>query len=466
MNKKKVIAFGLSLVLILTAFSGCGKPKENAKANELKAGLDFGGKEIKLVYPPGYDMLNTDGKNAVLVKRDAKIKETAQKYNCTVKQKEGKGNYWDVMANSIAAGAPEGHVMVTQANRLVDWVNAGAIADLAPAMAETGIDFTDPKYAQVTRKYSNFNGKQYGFTDATPYPSGEILVFNKRIFNEMQLEDPYQLMKDKKWTWDKVHELATKATKRTPDGNVTQWGFGSWMHMAFLLTFANSNGGGISNFNAETGEPELTLTKPESQKAFELMYQWTSKEKIARVNNGSQSWDTVMTEFIAGNIAILESTPKVLQFAQEKVMKDDYGVAYLPMGPDVKEYTGNIVLAETYFIPVTYQDMTTQLILFMDETFTLPEGEDLKQRIAERNMPRLRDTESLEVLTDMTLNNKNYIFDIYNMTGLDWTSPSIADICVAVMNGKSTPSEEIEKNKDKFVISMKDKMAGLKFTGK
>ncbi|MEG1981475.1 MAG: extracellular solute-binding protein, partial [Clostridia bacterium] len=427
MRVKKFLAIGISCVLVMSVFSGC-KTKSGEKAKELKSTLDFNGETIKIAYPPGYDMLDTNGSNPVLVKRDAKYKELAEKYNCVLKQKEGKGNYWDVMANSIASGSPEGHIMVTNGSHVVDWIKSGAVSDLTDAMAETGIDFTDEKYAQVTRRYTNFNNKQYGFFEATPYPSGSVVVFNKRIFNELQLEDPYKLVKEKKWTWDKVEELAKAATKRNPDGNVTQWGIGGVLHFDFLMMLANSNGGGISDYNKETGEPELTLTKPNSQKAFELMNKWISVDKIARVNNGAQPWEAIMVEFVEGNIAMLQGPLKITQIAAERNMKDDYGVVYYPMGPDVKDYQKSVVLAETYFIPITYKDKASKLLLFMDEAFTYSKEDSLEKRIAERNMPRLRDTESLEIITDMAVNTKDAIGEIYFMTGIDWTTPSIADI--------------------------------------
>ena len=108
--------------------------------------------------------------------------------------------------------------MVTQENYFMEWYKAGAFADLNAAMEKTGIDFKDSRYSQTARKYTNIDGKQYAFSDVPLNPTGTIWFFNKRIFKEQNLGDPYEMVKNKTWTWDKVEEIAKTAP----------WSSGAW----------------------------------------------------------------------------------------------------------------------------------------------------------------------------------------------------------------------------------------------
>lgn len=82
-------------------------------------------------------------------------------------------------------------------------------------------------------------------------------LFNRRIFSEMKI-DPYELVKNKQWTWDKVEEIAKKATKRAANGNVEQWGLAGWMAGHMAASMAWENGGSIASVG-KNGKPLVTM---------------------------------------------------------------------------------------------------------------------------------------------------------------------------------------------------------------
>ena len=470
----------LSLAALMAAFSlaGCGSEKTesgsnaskspvsagNSKTDQLKAALSFGGETITIVTPPGYGMINTDGKDPALVRRDARIKELEAKYDVKIVQKEGRGTYWDVMTSSIASGSPAGHIMVTQENYFMEWYKAGAFADLNAAMEKTGIDFKDSRYSQTARKYTNIDGKQYAFSDVPLNPTGTIWFFNKRIFKEQNLGDPYEMVKNKTWTWDKVEEIAKKATKKKSDGTVEQWGLGGYMHSDFLSSLAASNGSAIASFDKD-GNPQLTLGDSAAMKAFEKMYDWTVKQKIAYVNDGSQTWDTFLREFTKCNMAMMAGTNKLLQYIEESAMPDDFGIVYAPMGPDVQENTNPTRCGHMYFIPKTYESMADKLLLLIDDLYAYPDGQTIDDLVAEKYVSKLRDEESLTIYTDMVKSTDRFVHDAYTMTKIDWTAPSIHELCSTVLKGSKTPGDALEANKVQFQNAMNDMMAGHKVTG-
>ncbi|MGL4737188.1 MAG: ABC transporter substrate-binding protein [Cellulosilyticaceae bacterium] len=490
----KILAFSMSMMMMLT---GCGSggskeattdavaettaeqtaepkaeetaeteaPAELSKTEQAKAELDFGGETIVFCYPPGYGLINTDGTSLGLARRDAKIEELEKKYNVNIEQRDDASTYWENMVTSIASGAPEGHIMLTQERQLLSWAEAGAVADLSAAMEKTGIDFTDnTKYSQIVRKYSNYNGQQYGFSEPAPYISQAYWFYNKRIFDELQLGDPNEWVEKGEWNWDKVSEVAQKATIRKVDGTIEQYGIGTMMLADFLGSLCQSNGATMAGFDAE-GNATLSLADPKAMKAFQQMSDWLFKDKVALFNDGSLDWDATIGDFINGNVAIMCGTNPVLNTAKGAPMADDFGILPPPMGPDVTEYSYGAGMGQFYFIPKTYEDMADKLILLIDDLYELPEGMTREDTVIENYATHVRDEESLQNYVDMALHYNTDIYEIAVVSGLDWSDPSINAICKSVVNGEGTPADLVEQNKVQLQTLLDDKFTKMKFTG-
>lgn len=474
---KKVVSLILALLMLVGAMSGCsgtsdGDQKEStgssAKTEELKADLDFNGETIVFVYPPGYGMVDPEGRDVAIAKRNQRIKEAEEKYNVVIEQREGRGNYWTVMATSIAAGSPAGHIMVTQAAQFLGWMKAGAFANLNEAMEKTGIDFTADHYDQTTRILSNFDGNQYGFFDVKPY-GGTTWAFNKRIFEELNLENPYELVEKKEWTWEKVGELARKATKRDTDGSISVYGLGAGYYTDFLGSLAISNGSTICQFD-ENGSPVLTLAEPNAMAAFEQLYDWVVTDKMVRCSDGSENWDATIKDFVNGKIAIYTGGgTNMFKYAQQMSMKDDYGLVPPPIGPNVDTYHTSGAMSETYFIPKTYEDMADKLLLLFDDIYEFRDGETREDKIIDKYGSNMKDAESLKYFTNAVMGTDDLprIYGIDGMLGIQWASPSLIDVCSQVLvKTTATPGDAVETNKVQLQNIAKDTLGDHVFTGK
>lgn len=437
-----------------------------SKTDQAKAELDFGGETIVFCYPPGYGMINTDGTSVSLARRDARMKELEEKYNCKIEQRDDASTYWENMVTGIASGSPEGHIMVTQEAQLLTWAEAGAVADLTAAMEKTGIDFTDStKYSQIVRKYSSYNNQQYGFSEPAPYVSGMYWFFNKRIFEEMQLGDPYEMVEKGEWTWDKVTEIAQKATKRNADGTIEQYGLGSMMVADFLGALCASNGTSMCSFDA-SGQAKFTLADEKGMRAFQQFSDWLFKDKVALINDGSLDWDATIADFINGKVAIFCGSNPVLNNAKSTPMADDFGIVPPPKGPDVTKNTIGGAMGQFYFIPKTYEDMADKLLLLIDDLYELPEGMTREDTVSESYINHVRDEESLKYYTDMALNYDTSMYELTAIGGLAWSDPSLTNVCNQVLKGEATPADVIEQNKVQFQTLLDDKFKAMKFTGK
>ncbi len=453
-NLKRFLAAVLSALTVTALLAGCGGGEEAAVSTN---DLDFGGETITFAYPSEFSMAYTEGTNdPYLIHQRQRMDELEQRFNCKIAQVEGKGQYWTQMTASIAAGTPLGHVMVTKEGYLLDWFKAGAIANLADAMAQTGIDFTDSRYSQTVRKMTRFDGGQYAFSDLPSSPTGALWYANLSLFEREQLGNIYELIENKEWTWDKCEKIAAKATKTDASGNTTQWGIRASQGTQLLLSLAVSNGGSIAGFDAE-GKPTLPLSEPAATEAFRKFYDWGIVKKIADIGDGSTSWDPAPLAFTEGNIAMLVSDNALFQTAQDHAMADQIGVIYPPIGPQMDDYATSASCGQMYFIPVTYQDMAPKLLPLVNELFA--PDEELMEKEVVYKYPRLNDSaDSLRVYLDILTNSQRHFSDATQLLKVDWVSPTVHEMCAKVLSGEQTPDEAIAANTPQFLATMSDTM--------
>jgi len=76
-------------------------------------------------------------------------------------------------------------------------------------------------YFDAPIKECTYNGKLYGFNIAW---GGQVIYYNKTMFEKAGLLDPYELDKRGEWTWDKFLEVARKLTKKDKNGKYIQFG--------------------------------------------------------------------------------------------------------------------------------------------------------------------------------------------------------------------------------------------------
>ena len=79
-----------------------------------------------------------------------------------------------------------------------------------PIKEATGYDFSDKAWDTQTMDMYSVSGKCYGVNLVyTPYFLPALLFYNSDTMEEMGFEDPYELWKEGKWTWDKLKEMCT-----------------------------------------------------------------------------------------------------------------------------------------------------------------------------------------------------------------------------------------------------------------
>ncbi len=157
-------------------------------------------------------------------------------------------------------------------------ITDGLIVD----MNELDINFDGEWFNQKANDALSVAGKQFFCVSDYMLPDPNAIFFNKDLIEKNNLEDPYQLVRDGKWTIDKMTEMANAVTA---DNGDTVWdvndtyGFScpdNWYNVSFIY------GAGVD-----------IISKNEDDE-FELVYggerTYTMMEKLDALINSSNTW--------------------------------------------------------------------------------------------------------------------------------------------------------------------------------
>lgn len=191
------------------------------------------------------------------------------------------------------------------------------------------------------------------------------LIFNKRICDEVQLEYPYQMVKDGKWLVDKWNEYIKVGTKDLDgdgkiDPNVDQaayWGWGYESIPAFFMGL-----GGDTVIKKADGSPELNIN---NERTFNMV----EKMQTVFANEGSTwEYDTYgifNDAFSEGRLFFLHGGLG----STFRSMEDDYGyIPYPKLDERQETYCARVQnTSGLTYIPVTNirDDVTSAVLEYM-----------------------------------------------------------------------------------------------------
>lgn len=415
----KVLALCLAVVMLF-AIAACGKqevdtgkdtpapPVDTAPAEEPPPAeeptpepepeevRDLGGRVIKVA--AWWDM-TPQGGSASGDRQVARRAEMEEKYNFKF---EYVNVPWDqtveTYSSSVLGGVPFADIATLEDNWVIGLANSGFVTELEPLF-----DFSQEKWDQMTKSVSTVNGKVYGMATGKWWPRA-MFFFNKKIFEREGLENPYDLMKNKQWTWAKMEELARKATKDTDnDSVIDQWGISG---MDIDIAMVASNGAQLASI--VDGKAKLNFREDPVVEAFNF-YQKLCKDKIIynKFDYGeSPPWDIAKTMFQDGKIAMFWYQYWAIDGFRDN-MADDYGIIMPPMGPSNKDGNYHCLITGHNFQNIPSSVKNVEDVAFIWNKWTEPYEEDLDNPDAwkDGHLDRMRDNESFDTLAYMYDNN-------------------------------------------------------------
>ncbi len=341
---KKIISILLLSVMLLTTLAACG-PKDPAttgdatdtgdtgtvtegEALELPEGVTYDGETLTVLTTgtlkySDYNAEINDGSyetvNQAIEKRNAQI---AEKYKVTIETVEDFGT-------SFGAGPGfkriEADYAASDCQYDICSVGTYDAAQLALGMYLTDINST--KYIKLNKSWWDQKAKEdLSINDVVYFTTGDIsfvnnicthmIMFNKQLMKELNLEAPYELIKEDKWYYDTFLDYAKKASKDL-DGNSTfdksdRYGVLTWndvIHQALhssrqrVATINDQGYMGLTVYNATTVElmDAYTSLFYDDQNCFnyslrvESQKDWDSTRKAMFDNGQALFYTTLFT---------------------------------------------------------------------------------------------------------------------------------------------------------------------------
>jgi len=185
------------------------------------------------------------------------------------------------------------------------------------------------------------------------YRTVEVILFNKNMVRELSLEDPYQLVRDKKWTIDKMIEMMKDVAKDLDgDGKMTKDDqFGIIIYTSVISTGIFGAGEVMSKKNSED-IPEIVMNNDRLIAVVDKYFEFVLDSDIAfdwaRLN--------VNEPYFVG-LKIFEEDRALLNFTgmhdvpELRQMDTDFGILPMPLYEETQESYGHI--ANAYVTPFT-----------------------------------------------------------------------------------------------------------------
>ena len=380
----KKIALLLAFILMLTPVlmacgqdtagnKGSGNNKRDESEFEYKlseAGeLDYGDKTFGIFGARGTlkylvaEEETGDLVNDAIFQRNLAIEEA---YNLKFNMVEAEPNVGaDMIKNFVLSGDKTYQFyQATQHNGLdtmilndyfVDWTQMEAIKFDRPYWNTKGVENI------------NFAGKIYtigGDLNLTTYNSTNCILFNKKLFDDLGIDYPYQEVYDKTWTVDKFIAIVKQGYKDL-NGD-TEWdhatdrtGFSGWGYE--MLTAVYIGLGGKTLVKDEDGMPMLAMGGDRTVKVI---------DKIIELFDGVNAWNNQQESayhtnaFNEGRLLMRDSM--ITGLSQNRDSDFDIGLLPYPMLDEAQgEYYSRAAnIAHLSYIPTTNTDLqNTGIIL-------------------------------------------------------------------------------------------------------
>ncbi len=410
--KKRIIS-SILLASMMLSMAACGNGGTSdgkdttdttiAEEDILPAGIEKQnyGKDVNIAilewglyekyFDPGDDM--TDVMNKALYNRELKVEEYLG-VNITYDY-VGK---WNALCDALTiALSTNDDLYQIGLNHCISnntkMITEGIVID----MNDLDIDFTADWFNQEANDALEVAGKQFFCVSDYMLPDPNAFLFNKEMIEKNHLEDPYQLVRDGKWTIDKLTEMARVVTN---DNGDTVWdkndtyGFScpnNWYTVDFLY------GADVSVIEKnEDGEFEFVFGDERTYTLMEKLdalinsnntYTFDHKglngdaefvDEVLSIDSGRCLF-TIMALNILHTIRDVETEfgllpyPKLDEEQEDYITNDWTGVMCVPMSLSEESYTmvGDVIELLAYYseeevIP-TYIDKTLGTKLARDD---------------------------------------------------------------------------------------------------
>ena len=358
--------------------------------------------------------LNGDSLNDAIFNRNRKIEEL---YNINISVIESS-SFANDAKNSIAAGDNAYSLFFAQLTQLVPLSQEGMLTNFYDV---NNLSLDNEWWDQNLIEGLTYRDSLYVLNgDVSPSADTRIFVilFNKDMCDELNLEYPYQYVLDGSWTVDRLNEYITNVNYDVNGDAVMnyddRWGFFTEYGVSYMMFFA---GGGKITEKTEDGGLRLAFNHEKginmAQKAIDIALD-ASKTCMANpyVAENGNSWPAATAWFANGG-ALFRSTALEPVPRDIRTLEANFGILPFPKMSDDQEryYSLPAVLCNVISIPVTADSDMAGLIL---EALCVESVGSVKPAFYDTllNGKIVRDDDSKEML-DIIFDSKVYDIGLY-----------------------------------------------------
>ncbi|WP_028610148.1 ABC transporter substrate-binding protein [Paenibacillus harenae] len=342
---------------------------------------------------------SSDLANAVI----DRIKWVEETYNVKI---ELRKHSEEEFSNAVLAGDKYADIIIAPTWELGRHINGKRILDMN----------TIPKLKLDNDYWKEFNTSNLltydnrTFGVAAPFANqGDevwVLAFNKSIMEELGLENPYELVKNKQWTFEKMLEME-QAAKRDLNGDGVmdsndRYGLATGHDWDIGVALYLASGNKIIDVAAD-GKMTYAVNTPQAYETIEMIKKLAKPGDTFFPKKEGEDMDAYVKAFVEGKALFLAYSRGRGVIDPIYEMESDFGFVPMPMGNNTDQYLSWVSHdAPSMAVPVTNKELDkTGLIL---EALAWKAQEEEKIRMDEIAFTQLRDDESVEILNEL----KNY----------------------------------------------------------
>lgn len=371
------------------------------------------------------ESMNGEVVNDAIYKRNLAVSEY---FGADIEWREcAEADYIGTFSNTVLAGDDEfqfAAVHVTQSGALA---KRGVLTDLNKIPY---LDMTKPWWNQAARENLTVKGKTFiGQNDIPTYMvicSNHVMYFNKTIAEKYQIPDIYALIREGKWTLDKLAEFAMPVTSDLNGDNIMDendlWGF---------ITTSGSTSIFLPSCDqpimktGDDGIPTLALNTPKMVTIIEKLYKLCIESGDTLFAGIDKELDFCKL-FTEGHSLFYNGYVADMNIMRD--MKDEYGLIPAPKFDEAQENYRTLIQgsSDLVVVPASLPEEKYEFVGLMTEALAALSYTDVRPAIYEDALKGkyMRDTDSQEMLDLVTrnividfgmVNNVGFAFPIWNI---------------------------------------------------
>ena len=371
MKTKRIIFLLFAMAVIVTSAVSCKDGKKTKDSDWTMDNTDLSfidhievedmeGYNFRIFCRPGTNMLENqyaeeetgDIINDAVYRRNETVKSL---FNIEITAIESSETKADDAVNTILAGDDQYDILLPHSRSAFQYAIQNTLVNLNDVKT---IDTSKEWWSKDIVDSANINGHLYvldGDISTHRLHYAFAMYFNKRIFDELGLDYPYQMALDGTWTFDQFSKLVKQGSKDiNGDGLIRvdddQFGYYTW-HAYGPIQVLYSGGQRIYSKNAK-GIPALTLNSTKTVEIFSKFFSLCNSEDVLMLGAAQAPKED---PFTSGRAMFAD---KDLGSAKTmRSMNDEFGIVPWPKFTDNDEYCTVINgHASLLCMPITVSD--------------------------------------------------------------------------------------------------------------